>query len=343
MILPQVSRKRYARCWHACTLVDDLEEAQKMGTIQQRFEVERPIAAVYEALTHPQHILQVMPGVVGVHRVADDIYRVILGPVDANREFDVELTAKTELQRVEWRTLDGGWVGAIQLESTGPTRTAVSVHAESIAGQPETLQPTTAHDALQAFKRALQSARVHVRTPSYSGERASTGEARRYASEWRATRRPALMRPLEYPFTLMRSISRQMDRVWHQVWRGTPIERLPEMVPGLQWNPDVEVCELEDQVRVCVDVPGVDEAHLHVEVDDRGLTIRGERQDYTGPYAGAHRRSELHYGSFSRRIPLPEGVDAEHARALLRNGVLEVRIPLSRRRARRVPVEHVPE
>jgi HSP20 family protein len=313
-----------------------------MGTIQQTFEIDRPIVAVYEAIAHPQQILQALPRVVGAHRVADDIYRVILGPVDANREIDLEITSRTELQRVEWRTVDGGWTGAIQLESTGPTRTAVSVHAESLAGEAERLQPSTAHELLQAFKRALQSTRVQVHTAAYSGGRASGADARRYASEWRTGGRPTLLRPLEYPFTLMRSMSRQMDRVWHQVWRGTPIERLPELVPGFQWNPDVEVCEHEDQVRVCVDVPGVDEAHLHVEVDERGLTIRGERQDESGLYSG-RRRSELHYGSFTRRVSLPEGVDAENARALLRNGVLEVRIPLHRRHPRRVPVEHVPQ
>jgi HSP20 family protein len=315
-----------------------------MGTIQQTFEIERPIVAIYEAIAHPLPILQALPRVVGAHRVADDIYRVIMGPVDDNREIDIELTSKTELQRTEWRTVDGGWTGAIQLESTGPTRTAVSVHAESLAGEAERLQPSTAHDVLQAFKRALQSTRVHVHSApySYSGSRASTAEARRYASEWRASGRPALMRPLEFPFSIMRSVSRQMDRVWHQVWRGTPIERLPEMVPGFQWNPDVEVCEHEDQVRVCVDVPGVDESHLHVEVDERGLTIRGERQDESAHYPG-QRRSEVHYGSFSRRIPLPEGADADNARALLRNGVLEVRIPMHRRHPRRVPVEHAPQ
>jgi HSP20 family molecular chaperone IbpA len=48
----------------------------------------------------------------------------------------------------------------------------------------------------------------------------------------------------------------------------------------------------------------------------------------------------LHYGSFTRRIPLPDGIDADSARALLRNGVLEIRIARHRREPRRVPVQH---
>ena len=38
---------------------------------------------------------------------------------------------------------------------------------------------------------------------------------------------------------------------------------------------------------------------------------------------------------------LPEGIDADGAQATLRNGVLEIHIPLHRREPRRVPVQHV--
>jgi HSP20 family protein len=38
-------------------------------------------------------------------------------------------------------------------------------------------------------------------------------------------------------------------------------------------------------------------------------------------------RTERNYGAFYRRIPLPEYVKAEAARATFKNGVLEVEIP----------------
>jgi HSP20 family protein len=69
------------------------------------------------------------------------------------------------------------------------------------------------------------------------------------------------------------------------------------------------------------------------------LTVRGERHDDRGN-DGGRRRSELHYGSFTRRMLLPDGIDADAAKAILRNGVLEIRIPLHRREPRRVPVQH---
>jgi HSP20 family protein len=314
-----------------------------MGTIQQRFEVEQPVAAVYEAISRPQEVLQRLPGVLRVTRVADELHRIMVGPPEAPREVDLQLTRNDALRRVEWRTTDGAWAGAVTAETIGPGRTAVGVHAESMAAEGESPPPSVVHDALQAFKRALQSQEIRISRPEadygYAGSREPGASARRFASEWRDAARAAFARPTEYPLALARTLTNQMDRLWEQVWRGTPIARLPHMLPGLPWNPNVEVSERDDQVRVCLDVPGVDESHLQVEIENGYLTVRGERQDDRGT-DGGRRRSELHYGSFTRRIPLPDGIDADAAKAVLRNGVLEIRIPLHRREARRVPVQH---
>jgi HSP20 family protein len=314
-----------------------------MGTIQQRFEIDQPASAVYEALAAPEDILQKMPGVTGVTRLAPDLYRMIFGAAESPRQVDLQLTCHHELRRVEWRTVDGVWSGAVTAEPIGPARSAVGVHAESAQSETESPPPSALHDALQAFKRVLESREIRV-SHAQSGGRTGSGrhagsEARGLASEWRNVARSAFTRPTEYPFALVRTVSRQVDRLWGEMWRGTPIARLPQMVPGLHWNPDVEVCEQDDHVRVCIDVPGVDESNLQVEVDEGYLTIRGERQDERATDPG-HRRSELHYGAFTRRIPLPDGVDPDAARAVLRNGVLEVRIALHRREARKVPVQH---
>jgi len=311
-----------------------------MGTIQQRFEVEQPIVSVYEAISQPAEMLKGLHGALGVTRIGADQYRINVGSADAPREVDIALLPNSQLHRVEWRTSDGTWSGSVTAEPIGPVRTAVHVHAESTAGEGEAPQASVVHEALQAFKRALQSQEVRIsHTEAGHGARDSISGARRYASEWRDAARSAFMRPTEYPFTLMRTITQQVDRFWGEIWRGTPIARLPHMVPGLSWNPNVEICEQNDHIRVCVDVPGVDESHIHVEVEEGYLSVHGERQDERGHEPG-QRRSEFHYGSFTRRIPLPDGVDPEAARAVLRNGVLEIRIPRQRREPRRIPVQH---
>jgi HSP20 family protein len=307
--------------------------------IQQRFEVERSLMAVYDALARPQFILESLPGVIGVRHVNDDVYHITAMRGSMPRDVELQLTGKTAPRHIEWRTADGSWSGAIDLEAAGEERTAVSVTADRGATAEAASAPaSTAHEILQAAKRALQPGETHRGAGDYGGSSFGMGGARRYASEWRETAQSAFTRPTELPFKVMRTLSQQMDRLWGDVWRGTAIQRLPQLVPGFPWNPHVEVSEQEGEVRVCIDVPGVDESHLQVEVHEGTLTVRGERQDERGPDAG-RRRSELHYGTFVRRIPLPQGVDADAAQARLRNGVLEIRMPVQRREPRRIPVQ----
>ena len=309
-----------------------------MGSIQQRFEVDQPAPVIYDAIARPQEVLQRIPGVTIVTAVSDEHYRIGLGAPDSAREIELHLKHDDALRRVEWHIAGGPWYGSVTVEPIGPARTAVGVHAESGEGAADGVAPSTVHETLQAFKRALQSREVAI---AHAGarDRGEASGARRYASDWRDAAREAFEHPTEIPFALLRNTFRQMDRMFEQVMRGAPLSRLPSLVPGAPWQPSVEVCEGQDAVRVCIDVPGVDESRLQVEIDEGALTVRGERQDERASDPG-QRRSEMHYGSFTRRIPLPEGADAEGARALLRNGVLEVRIPLQRREPRRVPVQH---
>ena len=312
-----------------------------MATIHQRFEVDRPQEAVYDALAEPQLVLEALPGVIRITRLSDSIYRVIAGNPAAPSQTDVHVLPRISPRGVDWRTADGVWSGAFDLEPLGSARTAVVLTAAGTSTADSAApSATTLHEAIQAFKRALQDAHVRVTTGGAHGaDWAGSGTMRRYASEWRDAAQSALTRPVEFPFKLVRTFSRQMDRLWSDVLGGTPMSRLPQLVPGLAWSPNVEVCEQDDQVRVCIDVPGVEESNLQVEIEEGALTIRGERQDERASDPG-RRRSEFHYGSFTRRIPLPDGIDADAARAILRNGVLEIRIPLHRREPRRVPVQH---
>jgi HSP20 family protein len=307
--------------------------------IQQRIEVDRSLMSVYDALARPQFILESLPGVIGVRHVSEDVYHITAMHAGAPRDVELHLTAKTPPRHIEWRTADGIWSGTIDLEMSAAERTTVSVSADRGAtAEAAPADASAAHEILQSVKRALQPGYGYAASGDYAGGSFGTGTARRYASEWRETAQSAFARPAEFPFKLARTLSHQMERLLGDVWRAAPMQRLPQLVPGFPWNPDVEVSEREGEVRVCIDVPGVDESHLQVEIHEGTLTVRGERQDERGADAG-RRRSELHYGSFVRRIPLPEGVDADAAEARLRNGVLEIRMPMHRREPRRIPVQ----
>lgn len=80
---------------------------------------------------------------------------------------------------------------------------------------------------------------------------------------------------------------------------------------------------------VRAEMPGVDpDKDIEVTIDDGFLRIRAERQEREEHKDKGSYRSEFRYGSFSRNIPLPDGVKEEDIKASYTNGVLEVRAPL---------------
>jgi len=80
---------------------------------------------------------------------------------------------------------------------------------------------------------------------------------------------------------------------------------------------------------VRAEMPGVDpDNDIEVTMDEGYLRIRAERQEKEEHKEKGRYRSEFRYGSFSRNIPLPDGVKEEDIKATYTNGVLEVRAPL---------------
>ncbi|MHA7303487.1 Hsp20/alpha crystallin family protein [Pseudarthrobacter sp. MDT1-22] len=121
------------------------------------------------------------------------------------------------------------------------------------------------------------------------------------------------------PFNiLLRSPSELMDsldRMFESTTGAAPI-RVEELVDG-------------QTLVVRAEMPGVDpDKDVEITLDDGYLRIRAERQEKEEHKDKGRFRSEFRYGSFSRSIPLPEGVKEEDIKATYTNGVLEVRTPL---------------
>jgi len=84
-----------------------------------------------------------------------------------------------------------------------------------------------------------------------------------------------------------------------------------------------------ERLVVRAELPGIDpDNDVEISVQDRILHIRAERRQETKEEAKGHYRSEFRYGSFARRIQLPEGVSADQVTASYKDGILEVRVPL---------------
>ena len=115
-------------------------------------------------------------------------------------------------------------------------------------------------------------------------------------------------------------------------------ENLDEGSTG-QWLPLVDVREDDTEFVLLADIPGVDPRDIEVSMDNRVLTIAGERSDDTGDGV-QFRHSERELGRFLRRFAMPDTADPDQVSAKGENGVLEIVIKKRReQQPRRIPID----
>ena len=86
----------------------------------------------------------------------------------------------------------------------------------------------------------------------------------------------------------------------------------------------VDITESDKAYEVTVELPGIDEKNIEVEVANDNLIIKGEKQEENEAKKKDYYLSERHFGSFERRFRLPEGVDADKIEASFKKGLLTV-------------------
>jgi HSP20 family protein len=94
-----------------------------------------------------------------------------------------------------------------------------------------------------------------------------------------------------------------------------------------RWMPAMDLVEAEGQFVLTADLPGLSEEDVNIEVEDRVLTVSGERKSAHEATKDGYHRVERAFGTFSRSLTLPEGINAEAVEASFDRGVLEIRIP----------------
>jgi HSP20 family protein len=94
-----------------------------------------------------------------------------------------------------------------------------------------------------------------------------------------------------------------------------------------RWAPAMDLADAGDHLVLKADLPGLSEDDVRIEIQDRHLTVSGERKAEHEEKREGYYRMERAYGSFSRSVTLPDGIDADKIDASFDKGVLEVRIP----------------
>lgn len=135
------------------------------------------------------------------------------------------------------------------------------------------------------------------------------------------------------PFSLMRRMSEEMDRVFGESNERGQRERT--------WTPAVEVMQREGNLVVRAELPGLKPEDVKVGITDDAIVLEGERKDEREENKGGLHVTERRYGRFYRAIPLPDGAKIDDAGAKFENGVLEVTVPTEEPKTKRreIPIQ----
>ena len=125
-------------------------------------------------------------------------------------------------------------------------------------------------------------------------------------------------------------------------WFDRMFDEWPAMFPfrwsTAPWFADsaIRVDEYRENGHLVIraELPGIDPfKDVDVTVSDGALHIKAERHGEATTEQKGYTRRELRYGSFTRTLPLPEGVSVSDVTAGYKDGILEIRLPLPEKKA----------
>jgi HSP20 family protein len=128
---------------------------------------------------------------------------------------------------------------------------------------------------------------------------------------------------------LQEEVNRVFDRMWHTGLSTPPLD-------GQKWAPPVDLLDEPAQYVLTAEVPGLNVEDIELSFDEGELILRGHK-----PVAQSseeevnYLKHERRFGSFCRRVPLPERVQEDAITARCTKGVLEVVLPKREQTQRR--------
>lgn len=120
----------------------------------------------------------------------------------------------------------------------------------------------------------------------------------------------------------------EFDNLINRFFSDMPESRLPETFTR-EIIPPLNVAETEKNWCLTLEVPGLSEKDVQVQLMGRTLLISGERKFEEEKKGKEFRSIESQYGSFQRSFELPDNAmaDAEALVAVCKKGILEITIP----------------
>lgn len=131
----------------------------------------------------------------------------------------------------------------------------------------------------------------------------------------------------------MQQFHQKIDAIFDQAFRDfgrTPFgfdQPLLRRLPDGMLKPTLDLGANDKEYTITVEIPGVDEKDVRLEIVNDTLTIRGEKKQEKEEKDKNYYRMERSYGSFQRVLSLPNDANQDDVKAIFKKGILTVTIP----------------
>ena len=125
------------------------------------------------------------------------------------------------------------------------------------------------------------------------------------------------------PFRDVLALQNRMNSLFQEYGRG---QSENDALTTAAFVPPVDIYEDEHRIVLKLEVPGLTEKDLDIQLENQVLTVKGERKFEKEEKEENFHRIERRYGSFYRSFTIPNTVDPESVKAGYDAGVLKIEL-----------------
>lgn len=129
------------------------------------------------------------------------------------------------------------------------------------------------------------------------------------------------------PFHELEDVSARLNRLFGRT--PTHTDHNQDLLALSDWSPSVDISETDTAYLIKGEIPGVNKEDVRISIEDKMLTMRGERKQEKEEKNKKFHRIERSYGSFMRSFRMPDDVDEANIKAEFKDGLLNITLPKS--------------
>lgn len=126
------------------------------------------------------------------------------------------------------------------------------------------------------------------------------------------------------------AVHTELDRIFDSFFRDAgPWMAAPGNLKAWPLKPSLDLKATDADYQVSIELPGVDEKDITIEIENSALIISGEKKSEakSDEEERGYYRMERCYGSFRRMLALPEDTESDNISAKFKSGILVITIP----------------